>query len=350
MQELLQGLYHLFITEYMLVIAIILILILMLIHFYLYQRKKKSLQQFIDKKTQTFKNIFDVSEEAILIVSNENTILYVNKAMITLLGLKKPFIDSALDLSQIKVKKEWKTLVKFIKKKRAVSENMQIFPNSMLLPEQNKEEIPVTLYLSNSYIDVESKIPCTIITINDLRKEKEKELLGYQHKLTKLPNQSQALSDLNALYSKLHLAEHKIALVMMDIDNFSTLRAIVGYEQSNVILVKFAKYLDVLAKELSFSVYHTAHNNFLLTIPHIDSMTDVISIVNQIQTKLISFYQMENSKLHLTASVGISMYPDNSTTLNLLDNAYKALAQAEKNGLGRIEIFKLNETEHDLMN
>ncbi len=347
MQDILQSLYHLFITEYMLVIVIILILILMLTHFYIYQKKKKSLQQFIDKKTQTFKNIFDISEEAILIVSNKNTILYVNKAMITLLGLKKPFSASVLELSKIKVKKEWKTLAKLIKKRSNTSGNMQIFPNSMLLPEQNKEEIPVTLYLSNSYIDIESKMPCTIITINDLRKMKENERLGYQHKLTKLPNQAQALNDLNALYSKLHLSEHKIALVMMNIDNFSTLRAIVGYEQSNIILVKFAKYLSTLAKELSFFVYHTEHNNFLLTIPHIDSMTDVISIVNQIQNKLISFYQMENSKLHLTTSVGISMYPDNSTTLNLLDNAYKALAQAEKNGLGRIEIFKPNEMEHD---
>ena len=347
MQDILQKLYHLFITEYMLVVVIMLILILMVIHFYLYQKKKKSLQQFIDKKIQTFKSIFDISEEAILIVSNKNTILYVNQAMITLLGLKKPFMDPALELTQIKVKKEWKTLGKLIKKRRNASENMQIFPNSMLVPEQNKEEIPVTLYLSNSYVNIESKTSCTIIIINDLRKIKEKERLGYQHKLTKLPNQAQASNDLNALFAKLHLAEYKIALVMMNIDNFSTLRAIVGYEQSNVILVKFAKYLDNLTKELSFFVYHTEHNNFLLIIPHIDSMTDVISIVNQIQNKLISFYQMENSKLHLTASVGISMYPDNSTTLNLLDNAYKALAQAEKNGLGRIETFKHNEIEHD---
>ena len=100
MQDILQKLYHLFITEYMLVVVIMLILILMVIHFYLYQKKKKSLQQFIDKKIQTFKSIFDISEEAILIVSNKNTILYVNKAMITLLGLKKPF--SALSWNCLK--------------------------------------------------------------------------------------------------------------------------------------------------------------------------------------------------------------------------------------------------------
>ena len=347
MQETLQSLYTLSIAEYMLVIAIMLILILMSIYFYVYQKKKKGLQAFVDEINQTFKSIFDVSETCILILSNENTILYANKPMIDLLGLKKDFIDTALEIHKIKMNKEWQPLGKLIKKSSYASQKMQVFPQSMLLPGQSNKEIPVNLYLNYSYVDVEHKIPCTIIAINDLRKEKEKELMGYQHKLTKLPNQVQALNDLNALYSKLHMGEYKIALVIMNIDNFSTLRSIVGYEQSNIMLIKFAQYLDLLAKELSFSVYHTVHNNFLLTIPHTESLTDIISIVNQIQSELISFYQMGNSKLHLTASAGISLYPDNSTTLNLLDNAYKALTQAEKNGLGRIEVYQPSQAAHD---
>ena len=342
MQEILQNLSTLFTAEYMLVIIFILILTL----FYVYQKKKKRLQVFADEINQTFKSIFDISEACILILSNENTILYANKPMINLLGLKKDFIHTALEIHKIKINKEWQPLSKLIKKSSHALQKMQVFPHSMLLPEQSNNEIPVNLYLNYTYVDVEHKIPCTIITINDLRKEKEKELMGYQHKLTKLPNQVQAINDLNALYSKMHLGEYKIALVMINIDNFSTLRSIVGYEQSNTILIKFAEYLDQLAKELSFFVYHTVHNNFLLMIPDTDSLTDVISIVNQIQNELISFYKMGNSKLHLTASVGISFYPDNSTTLNLLDNAYKALTQAEKSGLGRIEVYKPSQVAH----
>jgi len=345
MEEILQSLSNHCTPEYML-LFIIFMIIFLLTFFYIYQKKKKNLQQFVDKKIKTYKNIFDISEESILILSNENIILYANKPMISLLGLKKHFISSVLEMPQIQIKKEWTTLDKLIKKNRSISEQIQIFPYATLLSGENKEEIPVSLYLSSSYVNIEDKIPCTIITINDFRKEKEKELLGSQHKLTKLPNQTQAINDLNAIYSKLHLGEQTIALVILNIDNFSTLRSIVGYEQSNVILMKFAKYLDNLAYELSFRIYHTVHNNFLLIVTNIDSSRDVISIVNQIQKELISFYQMENSKLHLTASAGIAIYPDNSTTLNLLDNAYKALVQAETSGLGRIEIYRASEMEH----
>ena len=341
---MLQKLSDLFASEHIF-IFIIFMLVFLLIPLYMYQKKKKNKQQYIDEEIETFKNTFDILEESILILSNENIILYANKAMISLLELKKGFISSPLDMPQIKIDKEWETLDKLLKKNRDISKKLQIFSHSTLLLEE-KKEIPVNLYLSNSFVDVKHKIPCMIITINDLRKEKEKERLSYQHKLTKLPNQTQAINDLNAFYSKLHLGEQSIALVILNIDNFSTLRSIVGYEQSNILLIKFAEYLDNLARELSFRVYHTVHNNFLLTIANIDSSRDVISIINQIQNELISFYQMENSKLHLTASAGIAIYPQNSTTLNLLDNAYKALVQAEKNGLGRIEIYKASETQH----
>jgi len=346
-QNILQKLYHLFTEENMLVAVVVFMLILLLIHFYIYNKKKSRLQKFIDMKIQNFKNVFDISEESILILSDKNEIFYANNSMIHLLNLKKHFMHTILPIPKIKIKEEWKNLDSIImNSSKKVDNKLQVFSSTALLIDDEKEEIPVNLYFSDFYTDIEYKIPCTMVVMKDLRKDKEKELLAYQHKLTKLPNQVQAINDLNAIYSKLHLGKQTIALVILNIDNFSTLRSIVGYEQSNIILIRFAKYLDNLAHELSFRVYHTVHNNFLLTVSNIESSRDVISIINQIQNELISFYQMENSKLHLTASAGIAIYPDNSTTLNLLDNAYKALVQAETSGLGRIEIYRAGETKH----
>jgi len=51
--------------------------------------------------------------------------------------------------------------------------------------------------------------------------------------------------------------------------------------------------------------------------------------------------------LHLTASVGISIYPESGPASNLFDNAYKALAEAEKSGHGRIHIYETDILEHD---
>lgn len=320
----------------------------MLVFIILYRKNKKALDSFSKENIQVFQNVFYISENIILILSKKNEILFANKAAIDFFSLEKYFKHTILEMPQINVKNEWKILDELIwENSKTLEKRIHAFRNTSLRKQGKKDKIPVNLYFNNTYMDVEHKIPSTIILINDLRKEKEKILLGLRHKLTKLPNQAQAISDMNALYAKLHLDEQRIAVVLMNIDQFSTLRSIVGYKQSNIILIKFADYLDELAKECQFSVYHTVHNNFLLLMSKIDSEKDILSVVKMIQHELISFYKMEKSNLHLTASVGISIYPDSSKTYNLLDNAYKALAKAEKSGHGRIEIYEPSHGQHE---
>jgi polar amino acid transport system substrate-binding protein len=49
---------------------------------------------------------------------------------------------------------------------------------------------------------------------------------------------------------------------------------------------------------------------------------------------------MENSVLYLTVSVGVALYPDNSSTAELLNNAYKALSKAKNKGEGWVQTYK----------
>jgi polar amino acid transport system substrate-binding protein len=81
-------------------------------------------------------------------------------------------------------------------------------------------------------------------------------------------------------------------------------------------------------------------------MPNINGEKDILSVVETIQKELISFYTIDGSGLHLTASTGASIFPDSSSKLNLVDNAYKALSIAEKNGFARVEIFTKNQTNH----
>ena len=280
---------------------------------------------------------------------SKNKVIYANKSMIKLLNLDEGFMLKPLEyMPKVMVKKDWLALDTFIKNMHKVShDKMQSFPHSSLLvDDENNESLPVNLYIDSSAMGSKHDLWCNIISIHNLSKEKEMASEAYRHKLTNLPNQLQALQDLNKLYSKIHLDNKKLALVLINIDNFSQLRAIIGYEQGNVILVKLAKYLEQLAKESSFYVYHTFHNNFLLSIPNVESSDEIISLCKQIQQQLVSFYKMEDVRLHLTVSVGISIYPESGSTRNLFDNAYKALAQAEKSGHGRISIYKADVSKY----
>ena len=324
--------------------ALIVLLMILLI----LQKRKSKLQKRIEAKVQMFKKAFNISEDAILVLSEDNRILYANNSLKKLFELPDEYEKQQLDpMPKVKIKKEWIPLDRFIKELRQSShEKMQSFPQtSLLIESENRYSIPVNLYIDRADTSKYDSEWCNIIAIHDLRKEYERSQVAYRHKLTNLPNQLQAKADLNKLFSKIHLYNKKLALVLIDIDNFSQIRSIIGYEQSENILIHFGQYLEILAKESSFYVYHTFSNNFLICLPVIETVDEVVYFCKQIQKELSSFYKVNNVQFHLTASMGISVYPESGSTLNLMDRAYQALTEAQKSGYGHIHVYRQSELE-----
>jgi len=327
------------VEEYALV-AILLLFIFFLLYIYSLLKEKKKLEETVDNNLKVFQKAFDMSDDAILILSDKNEVMYANNTMVRLLQLNNTFLLKALEsMVQIKVKKDWIALDQFIKEHRiAPNEKVRSYPHSMLKISED-DEIPVNLYLDSIVMRMPEEVLCDVISIQDLSKAKERSSMDFRHQLTNLPNQLQAYQDLPAFFSKAHLEKNKLALMLIHLDNFSMLRSIIGYEQANDVLKKFAKHLETLAISLNVSVYHTFDNHFLLTVTNLHSIEEAKMFVEDIQKQSASFYKMDDVNLHLTVSAGIAIYPDSGSIRKLLDNTYKALAEAEKEGDGKITIF-----------
>lgn len=323
------------------VLASILVLsLLIFIYLYALFRKHKKQHMIAENKVQMFKNVFDVSQDPTLILSDKNEILYANRTMVKFFKLKRDFLTQKLSLTpQIKIKENWLPLDKIIKENEGASkEHTHSFPQVHLRFEY-EEGVPINLHLQKTYLHEKDTRFCTIVSIQDLRKEYEFAQGKHLHPVTNMPTEIQALHDIPALYSKIHLQNSKVALVLLHLDNLNMVRAVVGYEQANRILMKFTDYLQNLVTNLDVSAYHTFGNNFLLTISNINSSLGVISLVEEIQEQVALLYKMNEVRLHLTMSIGISIYPDSGTSRNLLDNAYKALYEAQKSGEGRVHMY-----------
>jgi len=321
-------------------IGLSILFIFFLIYMYFLMRRKKKARLAAANSVKVFQKAFDLSRDSMLILSDKNEVIYANKSMVRLLQLEENFLLKVLEkIPEIKVKKSWVALDKFIQENHERSkEKVLSFPQSMLKVLDNNE-IPINLYIDTVLMETNGRVWCNVISIQDITQEKERSTLLFKHQLTNLPNQLQALQDLPAFYSKVHLEKNKIALMLMSFDNFSMLRSIIGYEQSNEVLKKFAKYLQSIVTDLNVSVYHTFDNHFLLTVTNLHSIEEARTFVAEIQAKVASFYKMEDVSLHLTVSAGIAVYPDSGATRTLLDNTYKALAQANKGGDSRIVVF-----------
>lgn len=303
-------------------------------------KEKKKLRKTLDNNVEAFQKTWDISEDGIMILSDTNKVLYANHTMMRLLQFNNNFLSKDLDtIAQVKVRKDWVLLDTFIKENRMnLDDSILSYPKSNLKLSEG-DKIPIHFYMDSILISNHDDMVCHVLTIQDLSKEKERSDTHFRHQLTNLPNQLQAYQDLPSFFSKAHLEKNKLALMLMNLDNFSMLRSIIGYEQANDVLKKFARYLETVGISLNISVYHTFDNHFLLTVTNLHSLEEAKTFVEDIQKKLASFYKMEDVNLHLTVSAGIAIYPDSGSIRKLLDHAYKALAVAEKEGDGKIHIF-----------
>ncbi|HEY9190502.1 MAG TPA: bifunctional diguanylate cyclase/phosphodiesterase [Sulfurovum sp.] len=318
-------------------------LLLLVVFFFLYRyfvlRDKKKMEGMLEHNLHVFQKAFDISEEAVFILSEKNEVLYANSALVELLRLPSDFLMKQLeDTAQIKAKKDWVPFGTYLQEHRIASKDKLHLPLQTQLKISEGEVIPITLTIDAVITHMPKKRVCNLVTIQQRDKDTARSRIYFRHQLTDLPNQLQIYQDLPAFFAKAHLEKNKLALILLHLDNFSMLRSIIGHEQANEVLKKFAKYLETAEVNANTTVYHTFDNHFLLTVTNLPSIEEAKTFVEAIQAKLASFYKMDDSNLHLTVSAGIAVYPDSGNIRKLLDNAYKALADAEKEGDGKISV------------
>jgi len=318
--------------------GVVLIFLFLLIHLFFVKKEKKKKHDKITQNVKVFQKAFNNVKDSMLIISNTNEIMYYNQSMMDLLGIEEKTAQQTLHkTSEINIKRQWIPLSDFIKSQREkIGDGVLTFPQT-LFRSSKSSEIKINLHLDILLFGKKSHY--TIVTIQDLSYMQKFDDMVFKHQLTSLPNQTKVLQELPMLFSKIHTENNKIALILLSLDNFSSLRSIIGFKQSNEVILKFSKYLSTIVSEMHISIYHTFDNHFLLTVSNVESAEKVTELVNNIQSKLATFYKMDDVNLHLTVSSGIALYPDSGSTGTLLDNAYKALSQAQDEGDNKVLVY-----------
>ena len=288
--------------------AMLIIAVLVSIYLFILLLKQKKRLSIADKRIQTFQKRFDVSKEPTIILSDSNDIYYANPVMVEFFKLKRDFLIHKLSpMPQIKLKEDWQALDSIIKEHESKFKEESLSFYDVHLKFQYEEGIPIDLHIERVPCENSTNAWCSIITIQDLSKEFEQAQAKHLHPITNMPKEIQALQDVPALYSKVHLNDSKVALVLLQIDNLNMLRAIVGYEQANKVLIKFTDYLKSIASNMEVTAYHTIGNNFLLSIANLKSSLGVISLSD---LKMI-FFWFKNST---NAFMKLLLKGDNSSS------------------------------------
>ncbi len=313
---------------------------------FLKQRAKKNRVSF-EIKEKILEKAFHLAGDAIVIFSEKSEVVHINKSMQTLFQIDQNALSDLFDKKpQIKEKKEWMPLDTFIQNNQIKSRKKELLFPKVKLKITRKEEKTINLKLSSVEIDAKKNEYYYVVSIQDFTQIQKKDELPYLHKLTHLPNQLQLMLDTPKLFSKVHTGNTKIALALLTFDNFLRLRAVVGYEESNKILIKFSADLKNIVSKMDIKVYHTFDNHFLLTLSNVDSIDDTTLLIADIQKQILDSCDTDNKNLYLSVSAGIAVYPESGKIQRLYDCTFKALDLAQQEGIGKVKVYLPKKLTH----
>ena len=187
------------------------------------------------------------------------------------------------------------------------------------------------------------------IHISDITKQKKSEaIISYQihyDSLTGLPNRKYLYEYLKEVLEKLEDEKQKFAVLFLDIDRFKLINDSLGHTIGDLLLKAVGDRLKTLLRQDDLLV-RLGGDEFAIIAKVIDSTDAVVQIAESIIQALTLPFSCGGHQLHITTSVGGSIYPDHNTEVEgLIHNADMAMYRAKEEGRNCFKFYIPNMQE-----
>lgn len=152
--------------------------------------------------------------------------------------------------------------------------------------------------------------------------------------LTQLPNRLVLLDRLDHAIVNAKRCNDQLALIFIDLNKFKHINATLGHATGDEVLKTAAHCMTKSVRE-SDTVSRQGGDEFVILLEKVSKISDVTSIVKKILSFLGEPNRVGLHTIRLTASVGISLYPDDGNDAQmLLSLADSAMYRAKRIGNG----------------
>jgi diguanylate cyclase (GGDEF)-like protein/PAS domain S-box-containing protein len=306
---------------------------------HLVQTSAKEMEQLNNtllESEQRYKSLFDHNPDMIYSMDMDGYITSVNPALIQTLGFSEEDMLQAHALNFV-CKKDQKRVVDHFR--LALHDKPQTFVTSI----RKKDGTEIVCSITNIPIVVNQVVAGVYGISKNItwqKKAEEKiERLAFHDSLTGLPNRSLFEKRLRELLEENDHTKNKMAVLFIDIDHFKIINESLGHHIGDVVLKHVSNQLrqTINGQDL---LSRFAGDVFTLILPALDKPGAVIDTANKIAEALKMPIFLDGQEYTVSASIGISIYPDDSVEADvLIKNADIALHKAKEKGRGMREFF-----------
>ncbi|MFP5390576.1 MAG: putative bifunctional diguanylate cyclase/phosphodiesterase, partial [Gammaproteobacteria bacterium] len=140
----------------------------------------------------------------------------------------------------------------------------------------------------------------------------------------------------------IHLAQRQqsmVATVLIDLDGFKQINDTFGHEAGDQVLVAVARQLQAAVRDID-TVARLSGDEFVLILTNQPSLSFTANMADRLHQGISRPVSLNGSDVHVSASVGIAMYPhDGATPFELMRAADAAMYHAKAGGKSDISFF-----------
>ncbi|MCU7810513.1 MAG: EAL domain-containing protein, partial [Candidatus Thiodiazotropha sp. (ex Notomyrtea botanica)] len=181
----------------------------------------------------------------------------------------------------------------------------------------------------------------SIVTDISQLKEAEEKLrhLAHHDTLTDLPNRLFFQDRLDQALSHAARSGKRLGLLFLDLDNFKNVNDSLGHMVGDKLLNKVADRLPKSLRRHDVVARHGG-DEFLVMIEDTEGPLELRHIADKIQESLRATLCIDGIEFNVSASIGISLFPENGQDREtLLRNADVAMYEAKRNGRNRVAFY-----------
>lgn len=158
--------------------------------------------------------------------------------------------------------------------------------------------------------------------------------------LTGLANRNLLADRLEQALIYAHRAKRVVGVVLLDLDRFKTVNDSLGHNQGDVLLQTVAQRLLACVRE-GDTVARLGGDEFVLVLSDMANVSDLLTVAQQILNALAQPVALLGQVVGVGASLGISVYPRDSDTVDtLIRQADTAMYRAKEQGGSAMAFFQ----------
>lgn len=283
--------------------------------------------------------VFENMDQAVVITDADNRIVSINPATVLITGYtleelrgRNPNIFASGRHDDSFYKELWSTL-----------NNTGHWEGEIW--DRRKDGVAYAKWLSiNAIRDQHGEVYQYVSVFSDITERKKTEELIWKQAnfdaLTGLPNRHLMHEHLEQEIRKAQRTGRQLAVLFIDLDRFKEVNDTFGHSKGDALLVMAARRITAHVRETD-TVARLGGDEFTVILPDFDGRSHLERITQNLVEELSEPYDLGEGELgYVSASIGITLYPDDSRDLQgLLKHADQAMYVAKADGRNRFGYF-----------